>query len=69
MIGLSEFKPRIRGFTHAEDDFEDEYELRDWLDKELRIDLRGYYHLREARVGVLMLFHEVPLCYLTSKVR
>jgi hypothetical protein len=67
VIDLSEFKPRIRGFTHAEDEFEDEYELRDWLDKELRINLRGCYHLREARglgwspdalpPGSIVLFH------------
>ncbi|MEM3614745.1 MAG: hypothetical protein QW158_07250 [Nitrososphaerales archaeon] len=40
--------PRIRGFTHSEEEFSDEYDLRDWLDKELRIDCRGCYHLRSA---------------------
>lgn len=34
-------------FTHNEEEFEDEYDLRDWLGQDLERYRRGGYHLRE----------------------
>ena len=48
MFDLTESPPRIRGFPHKENYFEDEFHLRDWLDSSLRIDEQGEYWLGEA---------------------
>jgi hypothetical protein len=55
--------PKIVFFPHSKEEFGSEFELRNWLDLEVRIYQRGEYKLKEAKglgeldEGSLVFFH------------
>ena len=58
------FMQKVVFFPHSDNEFKDEYKLRDWLHNELRIYRKGYYHLRkgtglgELDKGSIVFFHK-----------
>jgi hypothetical protein len=55
--------PKIVFFPHSKEEFENEFELRNWLDLELRVYQRGEYKLKKAKgladldEGSIVFFH------------